>query len=334
MSAEYLYEIYSGLVTLADDLTVIPDLAEGWDTSPDGTVFTFTLRSGRFHDGTAVTSEDVRWSLERACDPATAPDLAGTYLGDVVGCADKLAGRAASVDGVRAPDPTHVVLRIDAPKAYFLAKLVSDLLRSRSPAARDGRRLGEGRPTAPGRSGWRRTIRTPGCASSGTPASTVRARGSTRSISVRSIGDALRERRARRRARRVVRSGARPGSAERLASSSRARGLGVSYIDFNDAAAVRRRSMSGVRSAWQSTRSAHQRPSCCAAPCGGRHDPAPGMPGFDPRRSLAARARRGRSRAGLAASRYAAGLPPITITASGGRQRLHRRWPWTSWRSR
>ncbi len=123
VSAEYLYEIFSGLVTLADDLRVVPDLAEGWEVSPAGTVLTFTLRSGRFHDGAAVTADDVRWSLERACDPATAPDLAATYLDDIVGCADKLDGRAASVAGVAVDGPRRVVLTISAPRADFLAKL-------------------------------------------------------------------------------------------------------------------------------------------------------------------------------------------------------------------
>ncbi len=123
VSAEYIYEVFSGLVTLSNDLKVVPDLAERWTVSPDGTAFTFTLQPARFHDGTAVTSEDVRWSLERACDPDTAPDLAATYLGDVVGCADKLAGRAATLAGVTADDPTHITIRIDTPRADFLAKL-------------------------------------------------------------------------------------------------------------------------------------------------------------------------------------------------------------------
>lgn len=124
VSAQYIYEVHCGLVTLAPDLAVIPDLASDWTTSPDGTVYTFTLRAGAtFHDGRPVGAQDVRFAIERACDPTTAPDVAQTYLGDVVGCSDKLAGRADEVAGVSAPDDATLVLAIDAPKAYFLAKL-------------------------------------------------------------------------------------------------------------------------------------------------------------------------------------------------------------------
>lgn len=123
-SAEYLYEIYSGLVSVADDLAVIPDLAERWEVDPSGRVYTFTLRSdARFHDGRPVTAQDVVYSLQRACSPELASRVAATYLGDIVGCLDHQAGRAPDVSGVQAPDDQHVVLTIDAPKAYFLAKL-------------------------------------------------------------------------------------------------------------------------------------------------------------------------------------------------------------------
>lgn len=123
-SAEFIYEVFSGLVTLTPELEVVGDLAESWETSADGTVYTFTLQTGAtFHDGRPVTAEDVVFSLERACDPATGSTVAATYLGDVVGCLDKIAGRAASVSGVRAVDDATVVLTIDAAKAYFLSKL-------------------------------------------------------------------------------------------------------------------------------------------------------------------------------------------------------------------
>jgi ABC-type transport system substrate-binding protein len=123
-SAEYLYELYNGLVTLSDDLQVVPDLAAGWSVDPTGTVYTFTLRSDvRFQDGRPVVADDVVFSLTRACSPALASPVAATYLGDIVGCLDHQAGRAPGVAGLSAPNPGTVVLRTDAPKQYFLAKL-------------------------------------------------------------------------------------------------------------------------------------------------------------------------------------------------------------------
>ena len=123
-SAEYVVEIFSGLVTLNEKLEVIPDLAERWDISPDGKTYTFYLRSGtRFHDGRAVTAADVKYSLERACSPSTGSGVAAVYLGDIVGAKEMLAGEAAEISGIRIEGESVVRIQIDAPKAYFLAKL-------------------------------------------------------------------------------------------------------------------------------------------------------------------------------------------------------------------
>ena len=103
---------------------MLPDLAQSWTISPDQTTYTFTLRPGaEFADGTPVTSADVQFSIERACDPATGSTVAATYLGDIVGCLDKLAGKATLVSGISVPDRETVVFHIDQPKSYFLAKL-------------------------------------------------------------------------------------------------------------------------------------------------------------------------------------------------------------------
>ncbi len=42
-----------------------PGLAESWEVSADGTSYTFTLRDAKFSDGSAITAEDVAFSLER-----------------------------------------------------------------------------------------------------------------------------------------------------------------------------------------------------------------------------------------------------------------------------
>ena len=61
-SATYIVEIFSGLVTLDKDLKIQPDIAESWDTSPDGKVYTFKLRKNAlFHDGRPVTAEDFKY---------------------------------------------------------------------------------------------------------------------------------------------------------------------------------------------------------------------------------------------------------------------------------
>jgi ABC-type transport system substrate-binding protein len=123
-SAVYIAEIFSGLVTLDQNLKVVPDVAEKWQVSDDRTVYTFTLRQNvKFHDGRPVTAQDFKYSFERAANPATASPTADTYLGDIVGVKEKLNRKASEVSGVKVVDNYTLQITIDAPKAYFLAKM-------------------------------------------------------------------------------------------------------------------------------------------------------------------------------------------------------------------
>ncbi|MGQ9593169.1 MAG: ABC transporter substrate-binding protein [Anaerolineae bacterium] len=123
-SAQFITKVFAGLVSLDEDLEVQPDLAEGWEVSADGRVYTFHLRKdARFHDGRPITADDVRYSLERACDPATGSPVAEAYLADIVGVREKLKGQADTIRGLEVLDSHTLRLTIDAPKAYFLSKL-------------------------------------------------------------------------------------------------------------------------------------------------------------------------------------------------------------------
>ncbi|MCS6801559.1 MAG: peptide ABC transporter substrate-binding protein [Chloroflexota bacterium] len=123
-SATYIVEIFSGLLTLDRDLRVVPDLAERWEVSPDGRTYTFSIRrDAKFHDGKQVRASDFKYSWERAANPRTLSPTADTYLGDIVGVSDMLAGRAQQISGVRVIDDWTLQVTIDEPKSYFLAKL-------------------------------------------------------------------------------------------------------------------------------------------------------------------------------------------------------------------
>ena len=124
VSAEYVVEIFGGLVTLDQELKVVPDLAERWRVSRDGTTYTFSLRDGaRFHNGHPVLALDFKYSMERACDPRTASRVAGVYLGDIVGAKEMLAGEVDEISGIQVLDDHTLAITIDAPRAYFLSKL-------------------------------------------------------------------------------------------------------------------------------------------------------------------------------------------------------------------
>ena len=119
-------EIYSGLVRLGANPSnpFEPDLAESWSVLEDGTVYEFKLRNGLvFSNGDPVTAQDFKWSFERAAHPDTASTVAEEFLGDIVGIQDIVDGNATTAEGIEVVDERTLRITIDAPKAYFIAKL-------------------------------------------------------------------------------------------------------------------------------------------------------------------------------------------------------------------
>lgn len=120
---DLLQQVYEGLVAWGPNNEVEPRLAESWEVSPDGTVYTFKLRSGvKFHNGQTMTSADVKWSIERACNPKIQSTVADAYMGDIIGLKDVVDGKATEIKGIETPDPNTVIIRIDKPRPYWLGK--------------------------------------------------------------------------------------------------------------------------------------------------------------------------------------------------------------------
>ena len=123
-AGDYTGLLYSGLVRLTPDMQIVGDLAENWTTDADGMVYTFTLKSGlTFADGAALTAADVKYSWERAADPATDSPTANTYLGDIAGFKEKRAGEADEISGIVVIDELTLQVTLESPVQYFLAKL-------------------------------------------------------------------------------------------------------------------------------------------------------------------------------------------------------------------
>jgi peptide/nickel transport system substrate-binding protein len=58
--------MYNQLVRFDPDMNPVPELAESWDVSRDGLIWTFKLRQGvKFHDGQELTSADVKFTFDR-----------------------------------------------------------------------------------------------------------------------------------------------------------------------------------------------------------------------------------------------------------------------------
>src|SRR6266536_2149587 len=91
----------------------IGDLAESWTISPDGMTYTIKLRQGvRFHDGSAMTSRDVKASYDKIIFPPT----------NVISARK---GAYQVVETVEAPDPQTVRFRLKWPESSFLVNLAS-----------------------------------------------------------------------------------------------------------------------------------------------------------------------------------------------------------------
>ena len=124
-------QIFRGLLRFDSSLNAVSDLADLIETSADSRRFTFRLGEGvSFGDGRAITSEDVAASFTRALDPATAGGSidglgAVTYLGDIQGAPDVLAGSGSALTGVSIIDERTLSIDLEAPSATFLLRLAS-----------------------------------------------------------------------------------------------------------------------------------------------------------------------------------------------------------------
>ena len=113
--------LFDGLMDYEPGTTdLVPDLAESLEVSEDGLTYTFHLREGiAFHNGRALTAEDIKYSIERAVDPATQSPGQG-FFSMIDGFDAMAAGEADSLSGIAAPDESTVVFTLSRPDATFL----------------------------------------------------------------------------------------------------------------------------------------------------------------------------------------------------------------------
>ncbi|MCR9168953.1 MAG: ABC transporter substrate-binding protein [Rhodobacteraceae bacterium] len=98
--------VFEGLTRFMSDGSVVAGLAESWEISEDGTIYTFALRdSVTFHDGTTMDAEDVKFTLDRARAEDSANAQKSLFAG---------------ISEVTVIDPTTVEVKLSAPDGNFL----------------------------------------------------------------------------------------------------------------------------------------------------------------------------------------------------------------------
>ena len=114
---EIVQPVFNGLLRFKPGTssfeTIEGDLAENWEVSKDGLTWTFHLRKGvQWHKGYGeLTSEDVKWSIERVMDPEVGSPNASMFK---------------FVNSVEATDKYTVVIKLKEPNPSFALSLVAD----------------------------------------------------------------------------------------------------------------------------------------------------------------------------------------------------------------
>ena len=124
-SFEVIANYTDGLTQMDADGAAVPAIAESWDISDDGTVYTFHLRDdANWSNGDPVTADDFIFAWQRAVDPALASEYSYMLsdIGQIKNAAAIIAGEKDKSElGVKALDSKTLEVTLEVPVGYFLS---------------------------------------------------------------------------------------------------------------------------------------------------------------------------------------------------------------------
>lgn len=111
---EVLFNVYEGLVKPDSLGNLNPAIASEYEISEDGMTYTFKIREGvLFHDGTALTALDVKYSIERCAEESNGVRLVEAY---------------ANIESVEVKDESTIVIRLVEEDTEFLAYMTTAII--------------------------------------------------------------------------------------------------------------------------------------------------------------------------------------------------------------
>lgn len=124
-----LSALFEGLATEdPKDLHPVPGVAESWDISPDGRIYTFHLRANaRWSNGDPITAADYVESYQRMLSPKFASEYAYLIYNFVAGAKDYYEGRQKDFSqvGVKALDDHTLQVTLDHRTPYLMKIIAS-----------------------------------------------------------------------------------------------------------------------------------------------------------------------------------------------------------------
>ena len=119
-SFELIADCIDGLMQLDSNGKPVPAIAESFDVSADGKIYTFHLRDAKWANGETVTAEDFVFAWRRHCQKA---EEYSYIMGDTVACVKNadavIKGGDPTTLGVSAPDSKTFVVELNAPVPFF-----------------------------------------------------------------------------------------------------------------------------------------------------------------------------------------------------------------------
>lgn len=121
-----LNNVMEGLYRLGKDNKPIPGMAESYEVSSDGLVYTFQLRKdAKWSNGTPVTAHDFEYAWRRALDPNTMSSYANFFDDIVNGLEIRQKQKSPSELGIKVIDDHKFEVTLSKPVPYFLDLLTT-----------------------------------------------------------------------------------------------------------------------------------------------------------------------------------------------------------------